>query len=360
MSSSFVKVWDNVVSDEILQDLQGYCEREVRWEFGSQSDRSPNQFSHWNYELLNTKPTNQENYEDSLVIPPFKNIWDILKNSHLSGHKLVRMYLNAHTYGTEGYPHIDNNKTDNYSTLLYLNPEWSVEWGGETLLFNECHDAIMAVSPKPGRAICFKTNILHAARSVSRRCPALRVCLVIKTTKSDGHSLSVDEEHLKFLKSIGTQKVPHSNRGTLLDHLIGTYKLLEEQGSEKHVCIAGLYHSIYGTTHLDEACLSINDRELLKTRIGIKAENLACLFSKLNRPDVFDSILDEDGKLKDFVAIEDLDNITIKNLLLIECANILEQKQMHRFPKLYKYSKSINLLDRHGLSNFQKLGDLSE
>ena len=49
-----------------------------------------------------------------------------------------------------------------------------------------------------------------------------------------------------YLVDLGTDKIPHSGV-MFLAHLIGVYRDLKEWGAPEHVCVTGLFHSIYGT-----------------------------------------------------------------------------------------------------------------
>ena len=65
-----------------------------------------------------------------------------------------------------------------------------------------------------------------------------------------------------FLISLDANKTRHSGR-TLFDHLKGVHDLLRDWDNEYHVCIAGLFHSIYGTNTFKHQ--SMSDRgELIK------------------------------------------------------------------------------------------------
>ena len=60
-----------------------------------------------------------------------------------------------------------------------------------------------------------------------------------------------------FLISLDANKTRHSGR-TLFDHLKGVHDLLRDWDNEHHVCMAGLFHSIYGTNTFKHQ--SLNDR----------------------------------------------------------------------------------------------------
>jgi len=168
------------------KELQQFFEANVQWTFGWQSDRAGDTpFGHWNHDFLRTAGTNQENVESSLEdderLAPLANLWARIKKNLTPGHRLVRCYANAHTFGVEGYPHLDSRAPGNYTVIVYLNPVWKPEWAGETVFFNDMGDIFKSVLPRPGRVAVFDGRILHAGRAVSRLCPALRVTLMFKT-----------------------------------------------------------------------------------------------------------------------------------------------------------------------------------
>ena len=55
----------------------------------------------------------------------------------------------------------------------------------------------------------------------------------------------MNARHMTLLEELGAHTNSHSRR-TLLDHLLGTHDLLVEWENEPDVCVAGLFHSIYG------------------------------------------------------------------------------------------------------------------
>ena len=169
----------------LLGDLQAHFEREVFWTFGWPSNRETVVFGHWNHDFLRTRRSNQEDAEHLLFedpgLRPLREVWQRLKADRFPGHSLVRCYANAHTFGVEGYPHTDSRLPGNYTAILYLNPIWVPEWAGETVFFNDEGEISKAVLPKPGRLVVFDGRVLHAARGLSRICPAMRVTLMFKT-----------------------------------------------------------------------------------------------------------------------------------------------------------------------------------
>ena len=180
----------SVVNDYLSQDkleaLQNFFQTHVFWTYGWLSNGNQTPFGHWNHDFLKTKGDNQDNTEhvllDSEALGPVRDLWLQLKSDRLKGHSLVRCYANAHTFGIDGQPHTDSRSPGNYTTIVYVNPVWKPEWAGETVFINDLGDIAHAVLPKPGRIVQFDGRILHAARGLSRICPAMRVTLMFKTT----------------------------------------------------------------------------------------------------------------------------------------------------------------------------------
>jgi hypothetical protein len=110
-----------------------------------------------------------------------------------------------------------------------------------------------------------------------------------------------------FLVNLDANKTRHSGR-TLFDHLKGVHDLLRDWDNEHHVCLAGLFHSIYGTSTFKHQ--SMSDRGELIKLIGVPAELLVHHFATAKDRPLFESV--EDKGIR-------------RNLLEIEAANILEQ-----------------------------------
>ena len=127
-----------------------------------------------------------------------------------------------------------------------------------------------------------------------------------------------------WLIDVGAYDQRHSGR-SLGHHLMGTFYLLQKAGCDEQVCVAGALHSIYGTSAFHKATLRESDREKLARFLGAKAERLAWLFGHLDRPRCL-----EDGTA--MVGPEDL-----RDLRLIEAANLIEQKgtkRLEKFPNI--------------------------
>lgn len=150
---------------------------------------------------------------------------------------------------------------------------------------------------------------------------------------------SISASVMALLQTSGAQHTPHSGR-TLLGHLHGTYLLLQSWGNTDAVCLAGMFHSIYGTNAFAHQSLLVSQRAELQAAIGAEAEALAWLFCSIDRPFAILQCLQQGDKCNksDVVNIKARRNtggqnnakLTITHRQLqalaeIECANLMEQ-----------------------------------
>jgi len=77
-----------------------------------------------------------------------------------------------------------------------------------------------------------------------------------------------------FFISVGAEQVPHTEK-SYLAHAIGVYNDLKSWGCEEDVCVAGLFHSIYGTERFQGFTLPLNRRDDVRALIGQRGESLA-------------------------------------------------------------------------------------
>ena len=84
------------------------------------------------------------------------------------------------------------------------------------------------------------------------------------------------------LHELGAHELKHLN-GDLAQHLKGTYELLREWGNSEPVCLAGLFHAVYGTAGFPAALLSLDKRSDIAAAIGDEAEELVYLYAACDR-----------------------------------------------------------------------------
>ena len=82
------------------------------------------------------------------------------------------------------------------------------------------------------------------------------------------------KRYTDFLSELGIDEIPHSEK-TYLGHLVAVHNKLAAWEYAEHVCLAGLFHSIYGTEIFQGFKLEEDRRNELLELIGERAEKLA-------------------------------------------------------------------------------------
>lgn len=85
------------------------------------------------------------------------------------------------------------------------------------------------------------------------------------------------EDSKRFLQSLGFDDVSHSRR-TLFHHLVSTGNLLREWDCPEDVCLAGMFHAVYGTESFRYQNGVLPSRGPVQAVIGPVAERIAWLF----------------------------------------------------------------------------------
>jgi len=94
-----------------------------------------------------------------------------------------RAYVNNSVYGDVYFAHRDCDPgLRNVTVLYYANLNWHSDWGGETIFYNDQHDAELAVTPRPGRVVAARGAILHRGGVPSRACYETRLTIAYKLT----------------------------------------------------------------------------------------------------------------------------------------------------------------------------------
>lgn len=126
----------------------------------------------------------------------------------------------------------------------------------------------------------------------------------------------------------GAANLLHVN-STLLEHLLGTWKILHRSGCSKAVCLAGLIHSIYSTEFYPHCLVCSEDRSRVQSIVGSKSERLAYLFCKARRADLQELRSSPDRahqvQVQDHERLVTVTRIELEQLFQIECANYIEQ-----------------------------------
>ena len=130
---------------------------------------------------------------------------------------------------------------------------------------------------------------------------------------------------MALLEELGAHATSHSRR-TLFAHLQGTHDLLAAWGNPPQVCVAGLFHSVYGTQVFEKRCADMRMRGHIRASIGPRAEHLVHLFCVTDRRGFYEHLGESSFHLRDIVDDRNLalERKTLAALIEIEVANILE------------------------------------
>jgi len=187
---------DGLLSPEVFDRLQ----RVLSWVpmyFLNRTERDPAAHPldmYWYYPLAMVEDKYTDDAEPALAelddnLSAVREVWQIVRDAVGVPVRLYECEYTANGYGNEGHPHRDSPRTDvrpaHITAIVYCNPEWKIEWAGETILFDDDGDAQTAILPRPGRVTLIHGDPLHVARGVSRICPWPRRVLVYKMWRTD-------------------------------------------------------------------------------------------------------------------------------------------------------------------------------
>lgn len=345
-------VIDDFLEPEAYKRLRAYVLAQPMT-YGSKSNSRTDPHGHWSWKPVHDQRQNLADLTETLpeelrgpweriaarmpITDGPKDFVKLWKGQALSA--VIRCYANGYTYGTDGYFHTDSTRADEHTVILYMCETWDSDWAGETVW--RCDDLAggwASVMPAPNRAVILPSNRLHCARAVSRKCTELRVTLMYKVRPRRSAEF---EKLSQWLVAHGALKQSHSE-GTLHDHLVRVFALLEARKLPLAVCHAGGLHSIYGTNHYPRQLLAptADIRSMVSSAFGYEAESLAYMFSVLDRPKTLGFDVIQAGprdvyslKLRYDQSMNVLPSM-LHTLQLIEAANLADQNSLHNWPNL--------------------------
>lgn len=182
-----VQVFDDAVPSDLYAELAETIPR-LNWQWGWRSRLAEARY--WHHELSGGgKATVEDNAETVRRHPTqaFARYVDWLRSEVVPAEtRLLRLYFNAHTFGTDGSPHTDAERDNEVTLVLFMNQIWRAEYGGETVIFDAAGEIERSVMPKPNRLLTFPSNRLHGPRPLSKLFLGLRVVFVAKLGAAAG------------------------------------------------------------------------------------------------------------------------------------------------------------------------------
>ena len=92
----------------------------------------------------------------------------------------TRCWVNLVHVGAESYYHPDGFDDTDLTFLYYMNSDWGLNWGGETLLCDANGEPELVVRYKPNRGVMFPSKLLHRIASPSRHSAPWRYSFVMQ------------------------------------------------------------------------------------------------------------------------------------------------------------------------------------
>jgi SM-20-related protein len=335
--SDDILVVDDFLPAEAYENLERFIASEPMV-YGSRSNFKTDPHGHWSRQFANGGRHNLADVSDALdineAVAPLNVTWKFLRQTHLTNSVLIRCYLNGYTYGTDGYFHTDSQRPDEHTAIIYITDRWEPDWAGETAFLDNKDDIVKSVLPKRNRAVIFPANVAHAGRSVSRKCMILRKTLIFKARKQRSGNF---EKLSTFLRGVGAANHDHET-GTLHDHLVRTFSILEAKGLDDSVCFGGGLHALYGTSRFRGRVMTRAEKSKIIDEFGERAEELAHLFSILERPKTLEAPLELNSQAA-VVELRDGQKLSLRreifdDLRMMECANLADQRSLAKYKAL--------------------------
>lgn len=327
-----IQTIDKVLPDEIWHELSPFM-RQIPWKHGWYSRRESQYFPHWNCDFAGVDGANGLDISDRLH-GILDQAWHHVREHLFPQARLLRCYANAHTYGVEGYPHTDSIRSGEVTLVVYCNPTWQRDWGGETMVYQD-NTILHAQLPQFNSGLAFSSDMDHCARAVTRICKELRVTLMFKMATGMADQ---DRDNLqKFLQDIKASTVAHSG-SSLTTHLLRTYDLLKQHGQRPEVCLAGGAHSVLGTNRFAHVTVSTSQQmDALRSVIGDEAMCLINFFSCIDRPGILSQYIKDPSTVVLDRSGQQASDQQVQDLIAIECANLSEQKTLSQHPELVNW-----------------------
>lgn len=179
---------ENEFAINLSENLETYLNNSSwKWGYKSANYMMSRSIPHWSIHLSGIKTSKQEYYDcENELNGIIKDVWIVLKKKYFQEDILVRSYANGITKGIDQKIHIDDNHPDSKTCIVYVNKEWNIDWGGETIIWNkDTRQIIYSYLPKYNSVLIIPGNCYHGVRPVSSYCDDLRITLMFKTRKKE-------------------------------------------------------------------------------------------------------------------------------------------------------------------------------
>jgi SM-20-related protein len=192
IENKVIHVVDRALDAALVERLYEWAVASCRagWRFGDVADAKYSTNPFWGATVLSEERHGTDDprrIEDTPEV--FQDAWRVLEQGlRPFRFRLRDIFVNGQTYGLENAIHTDCPHPEEgwYTALVYVNPKWHVDWGGETVFYNQGRsDIIYAVVPKPGRLAFFDARHHHWGRPPTRNTQDLRVSVAFCLARTE-------------------------------------------------------------------------------------------------------------------------------------------------------------------------------
>jgi len=182
---------DGAFDQPLLEELFEWvvASQTLGWRYGDVADAKYSTNPFWGATILSEErhgTNDPHRIEDTPEL--VQRVWSRLQKGLLPFSFTIRdIFVNGQTYALENAIHTDcpHGEEGWYTVLVYLNPKWHVDWGGETVFYNKARtDIVYAVVPRPGRIVFFDASFDHWGRAPTRNTQDLRVTMAFCLTRA--------------------------------------------------------------------------------------------------------------------------------------------------------------------------------
>ena len=191
--NNLITEYDNFTDESLAKNLWGSTVCQGNWKFGQKSDDNT-KYPMWFQGFYNTQA--QEYIVNNDWVKEVGNRFlEICGNEYT----LVRNMLSGNTFGQDGDIHTDwPNLNESITGVLYLNPRWEDNWGGETIVYAKDNLDYCEVSKlKLGKLIVFDGANPHIGKGPQRICGELRCIIAMQAVKTDPWNKLLDSKKQK-------------------------------------------------------------------------------------------------------------------------------------------------------------------
>lgn len=99
-------------------------------------------------------------------------------SKHFDGLERKSSWMTLIKMMPEVYYHVDQVDPQGMTLLFYVNMEWNLHYGGETIICNNKGEPELAIATKPNRVVIYSSALMHKPSGLSPKSPPNRFSFV--------------------------------------------------------------------------------------------------------------------------------------------------------------------------------------